>query len=224
MNDAREPESGTVDDGALRREPVPFSLSHARLDCIGDPRAVTGRPRIRLLWGQHLLDDLAAGRYRTVICAMNDVDNTQGIIGPLLRLVPGSQWSVASATSYARVFRDAVSLHAKEDREPYVLKFDLDRLLILAFLRPSGRDAFRLDDIARGFRTARAMLEGRRDRQPVASVSFLGARSNRVLDEQGQEPPLEAILHAMHSAGFEGDVYPPEIAAGMSVRAMYPSP
>ena len=176
------------------------SQPQVRLLPAGDPHSVTGRPRIRLLWGHHILDDLVAGRYRTVICGINDVDNSKGVVAELLRLVPGSQWSLSSATSYARVFRDAISLHAKEDREPYVLKFDLDRLLILALLRPRGRDHFTLEDLYRGFRTAQSMLDGRRDRQPVATVSFIGAKSNRAVDHEGREPSLEAVLSAMLSA------------------------
>lgn len=193
----------------------------------GDPRAVTGRGRIRVLWGQHMLDDLVAARYRTVICGINDSDNAKGVIAEILRLVPGSQWTLSSATSYARVFRDAVSLHAKEDREPYVLKFDLDRLLILALLRPSGRDHFTLEDLYRGFRTVRSMLDGRRDRQPVATVSFLGSKSNRALDHSGAEPSLEGVLKAMHAAGYEGDLYPPPSAwetSRVGVYASYPFP
>ena len=56
------------------------------------------------------------------------------------------------------------------------------------------------------------MLDGRRDRQPVATVSFIGAKSNRAVDHEGREPSLEAVLRAMHSAGFEGDLYPPPSA------------
>ena len=51
----------------------------------GDPRAAgQDHDRIRIQWGQHLLADLVAGRYRTAICAVNDVDNSHGIIGELL--------------------------------------------------------------------------------------------------------------------------------------------
>ncbi len=196
------------------------------LRCPGDPHAPAGRPRIRVLWGQRLLDDLAEGRYRTVICGVNDADNSQGVLGDILRVVPGSQWTIASATSYARVFRDAISLHAKEDREPFVLKFDLDRLLILALLRPAGRTTFSLEDIENGFRTVRTMLEGRRDRQPVATVGFLGGRSNPVRLRDGSSPSLEAILRAMHGAGFEGDLFPPPaqwLDGDRGVCASYPA-
>jgi hypothetical protein len=213
-------------DGDRLLEVLP-SQRQVRVLPAGDPHSVTGRPRIRLLWGHHILDDLVAGRYRTVICGINDVDNSKGVVAELLRLVPGSQWSLSSATSYARVFRDAISLHAKEDREPYVLKFDLDRLLILALLRPRGRDHFTLEDLYRGFRTAQSMLDGRRDRQPVATVSFIGAKSNRAVDHEGREPSLEAVLRAMHSAGFEGDLYPPPSAwetSAVGAYAAFPFP
>src|ERR1043166_2843455 len=36
--------------------------------------------RIRILWGQDLLRDLLDGRYRTVVCGVNDSDNSHGII------------------------------------------------------------------------------------------------------------------------------------------------
>jgi len=193
----------------------------------GDPRTVAGGRSIRLQWGQHLLNDLVEGRYRTVICGINESDNSHGVLGELLKLIPTSQWTLSSATSFARMFRGAVSMHAKDDREPYVLKFDLDRLLILALLRPADRDHFTLEDLFRGFRTVSRMLEGRRERHPVCSVSFLGAKSNRLLDHQGREPSLEAVLQAMHQAGFAGDVYPPVSlwdVPGTAVFATYPFP
>jgi hypothetical protein len=174
----------------------------------GDPRAVQLDRRLRIMWGHHLLDDIVRSRYRVVVCGVNDEDNSRGVLAEILRLVPTSQWTLSSVTSYAKTFRTAVSLHAKEDREPYVLKFDLDRVLVLGLMRPADRDHFTLEDIYRGFRTVAKMLEGRIDRQPAASVSFLGAKSNRLVDHRGQEPSFEAVLKAMHAAGFEGDVYP----------------
>ena len=164
-----------------------------------------------------------------VVCGVNDEDNERGILGEILKLIPTSQWTLASATSYARMFRESVSVHAKEDREPYILKFDLDRLLILAMLRPAGRDHFTLEDIYRGFRTISKMLEGRRERQPVATISFLDARSNRLASAKTPdgEPSLESVLDAMHQAGYEGDLYPPATAwevAPTSVFANYPFP
>ena len=175
----------------------------------GDPRDATiGGGDLRIQWGQSLLRDVLMGRYRTVICGINDTDNSHGIIGTLLELVTTSQWTVESATSYARVFQESASLHGRGDREPYVLKFDLDSLLVLAILRPRGKDHFTLEDLERGFRTVSKMLTKRHDRQPVASVSFLGATSNRLIDETGEEPPFEHVLRGMYTSGYRGDVYP----------------
>ena len=173
----------------------------------GDPRhACKDRDRIRIQWGQHILADLVAGRYRTTVCAVNDVDNTHGIIGELLDLVETSQWNIKSATAYAKMFHDSVAVHAAGDKEPYVLKFDLDRILIMAILRPKGRDHFTLEDLARGFRTVTKMLAGRRERWPVASVSFLGAKSNLVVESKVTEPTLQTDQRLMFEAGYRGDV------------------
>ncbi|MHC4427235.1 MAG: hypothetical protein ACYS0D_01340 [Planctomycetota bacterium] len=203
-----------------------------RSDCViilpsGDARrASKDRDRIRIQWGQHLLADLVAGQYRTAICAVNDVDNARGIVGELLKLVATSQWNVETATAYARMFHESV-LMSPEDQQPYVLKFDLDRLLIMAILRPRDRDHFTLDDLSRGFQTVAKMLAGRRERWPVASVSFLGAKSNRLLDADGREPSFESVLRTMFDAGYRGDVFP---SLGMwersptGVYASYPFP
>ena len=175
----------------------------------GDPKvASTDRDRIRIQWGQHLLADLGAGRYRTVVCGLNDMDNARGILGEVLELITTSQWTVKSATSFAKMFHDSVAIHAADDKEPFILKYDLDRLLILGILRPRGRDHFTLGDLARGFKTVTKMLAGRRERLPVASVSFLGAKSNRLLGPDGREPSFESVLRTMHDSGFRGDVYP----------------
>ena len=175
----------------------------------GDPRHASRDPdRIRIQWGQHLLADLVAGRYRTAVCAVNDADNTHGIVGELLELVPTSQWNVKTATAYARMFHESVAVHAPDDREPYVLKFDLDRLLIMAILRPRDQEHFTVDDLSRGFQTVAKMLAGRRERWPVASVSFLGAKSNRLIDADDREPSFESVLRTMFDAGYRGDVYP----------------
>src|SRR3954453_19010254 len=58
-------------------------------------------PRIRIMWGQHLLEDLLAGRYRTLVCAVNSQDNNSGIIGQLASLLPTSQWDEQSITAHA---------------------------------------------------------------------------------------------------------------------------
>lgn len=174
------------------------------------PTAVDKAGRIRILWGQQMLPDLLAGRYRAVICGVNSEDNSHGIVAQLVDLMQTSQWTAKSVTSYARMFSEAISIHAADDREPYILKYDLDSLLILALLRPKGRDFFTLDDLARGFQTIHKMLQGRRERQPVASVSFLGARSNRMACSMTDpsEPAFEAVLQTMYEAGYRGDVYP----------------
>lgn len=164
--------------------------------------------RLRILWGQDMLKDVIDGRYRAVVCGVNDEDNAHGIVAQIVNLVTTSQWSVNSVTSYAKVFQDAVSVHAAHDKEPYVLKYDLDSVLVLALLRPKGRDHFTLADLGRGFKTVCKMIQGRVDRQPIASVSFLGARSNRLLADDGSEPSFEAVLRTMYEAGFRGDVYP----------------
>lgn len=178
------------------------------------PSGIVGRggadspERIRIMWGQDMLRDVLDGRYRAVVCGVNDADNSHGIVAQLVNLVPSSQWTVASVTSYARVFQESVGVHATNDREPFVLKFDLDSILILGILRPKGRPHFTLEDLSRGFRTVAKMLRGRRERLPVASVSFLNARVNRLVGTDGEEPSFESVLRAMYEAGFRGDIYP----------------
>lgn len=174
----------------------------------GDSGRIEPGRRIRILWGQDMLRDVLDGRYRAVVCGVNDEDNSHGIIAQLVNLVTTSQWSVASVTSYARMFGESVSIHAAHDREPYVLKYDLDSVLILALLRPKGKGYFSIDDIRRGFRTIVKMLQGRPERLPVASVSFLGAHSNRLFESEGREPSFETVVGAMYESGFRGDVYP----------------
>ncbi len=194
----------------------------------GDPRrASPERDRIRIQWGQHLLADLLAGRYRSIVCGVNTEDNDHGIINQVVSLTTTSQWTPKSVTSYARMFSEAVSIHAAGDREPYILKYDLDSLLILALLRPKGRDYFTLEDLSRGFATIAKMLRGRRERLPVATVSFLGAKSNRLVGPENREPTFESVLRVMYEAGYRGDVY---ASLGMwelaptGVFASYPFP
>jgi hypothetical protein len=174
----------------------------------GEPAGARAGERIRILWGQDMLRDLIDGRYRTIVCGVNDEDNSHGMIAQLVTLVETSQWREKAITSYARMFNESAGALASGDREPYILKFDLDRLLVLALLRPKGRDHFTLPDISRGFQTVTKMLRGRRERQPVASLSFLGARSNRLLRDDGREPAFETVLQTMYESGFRGDVYP----------------
>jgi hypothetical protein len=164
--------------------------------------------RLRIMWGQDLLRDLLDGRYRTLVCGVNDQDNSHGIVAQVVEMMPTSQWSSRSVTSYAKMFQESVSVHAAHDREPYILKYDLDNLLILALLRPRGRSHFSIDDLYRGFQTVARMLHDRRERTPVATVSFLNARANRLADGDGREPTFEKVLRTMFDAGFRGDVYP----------------
>lgn len=173
----------------------------------GEGGKVVARERIRILWGQDLLRDLIDGRYRTVVCGVNDSDNSRGIIASVVELINTSQWSAKSITSYAKMFHESASVHAAYDREPYVLKIDLDSLLVLALLRPRAKDHFSLDDLSRGFRTITKMLSERRERWPVASISFLDAKANRLVCQDGREPSFESVLRTMFNAGFRGDVY-----------------
>lgn len=168
---------------------------------------VSASQRIRILWGQDMLRDVLDGRYRAIVVGVNDQDNSSGIVARLVELIHTSQWTPKAVTSYARMFQESVAIHAARDREPYVLKFDLDRLLILGLLRPKGRTHFTLDDLGRGFETISKMLKDRSDRLPIASVSFLNARANRLEDDRAVEPSFESVLRTMFNAGFRGDVY-----------------
>lgn len=183
-----------------------------------DTGKITPGARLRIMWGQDMLRDVLDGRYRAVVCGVNDADNAHGIVAQLVNLVTTSQWSEHAVTSYARMFGEAVSIHAAHDREPYVLKYDLDSVLVLALLRPKGREHFTLADLSRGFRTVTKMLQGRGDRLPVCSVSFIGARSNRLIaaENDASEPSFEAVIRAMYDSGYRGDVYP---SPGMWSRA-----
>jgi hypothetical protein len=184
----------------------------ADADCIhllqGEQSRLQAGTRIRIQWGQDMLRDVIDGRYRSVICAVNEIDNAHGIIAQLVNLVTTSQWSVQTVTNYAKMFQQSVSIHAAHDREPYILKYDLDSVMVLALLRPQGHHHFTLENLARGFQTVTKMLQGRPDRRPVASVSFLGAASNKLVGPDGVEPSFETVLRIMHESGYRGDVYP----------------
>lgn len=189
----------------------------------GDPRkASTDRDRIRIQWGQHLLADLMARRYRTLVCGVNTDDNSRGIIGELASMLPTSQWNVDSITQYARTFAKNLG---KDD--VLVLKYDLDLVNVLALLRPGGKDHFTLENLRRGFRIVAQMVETRYDRLAVASVSFLGAKSNRLIGPDNREPSFETVLRTMFESGYRGDVFPSlgmwEIAP-TGVFASYPFP
>ena len=176
------------------------------------PDSARSTERLRIMWGQPMLADMLNGRYRTVICAVNTRDNSHGIIAQLAELIPASQWRAATITAHVKMFADAVVKHggqgAGQAREPFVVKFDLETIEVLALLRPVGREHFTIEDLSRGFRQVALMLQGRRERLPAASVSFLGGRSNRLLGPDGREPSFETVLRTMFEAGYRGDVYP----------------
>lgn len=198
-----------------------------------DPAHAKKADSIRILWGQPMLADLRAGRYRSVVCGVNARDNARGIVAQIAELLPASQWSAKTITTHARLFAESVVEHGVSDstgadRQPYVIKYDLDSLEIFALLRPVGRDHFTLQDLSRGFKQIAQMVEGRRARLPIATVSFLGARSNRLVDPKTEEEPsFEAVLRTMHQAGYRGDIYPPPHlwhAGNVGVFPTYPFP
>jgi hypothetical protein len=216
------PDSRLYDDDAevlLSSEQFPDRVSLLP----GASGRVQAGERIRILWGEDLLRDLLDGRYRAVVCGVNDEDNSHGIIAQLVEMMPTSQWSSRSVTSYARMFHESVSVHAAHDREPYVLKVDLDSLLILGLLRPKGRDHFTLEDLERGFTTVTRMLKDRRERLPVATVSFLNARANRLAGPDGREPSFETVLRTMFTAGYRGDIYPSPVMWRFGNVGVFPS-
>lgn len=189
------------------------------------PTMVDKAGRIRILWGQQMIPDLLASRYRAVVCGVNSEDNSHGVISQIVDLTQTSQWTAKTVTSYAKMFSEAIGVHAADDREPYILKYDLDSVLVLALLRPKGRDHFTLDDLSRGFRTVNKMLQGRRERLPVASVSFLNARANRLIESEKKpvQPSFEAVLRTMYESGFRGDVYAAPRMWGVGHVGVFPS-
>src|SRR5439155_1619367 len=158
-------------------------------------------PRLRIMWGQHLLEDLLAGRYRSLICAVNTEDNSHGIISQLATLLPTSQWDRDSITEHARQFR------AGGDRAR-VIKYDMDMVEVLAILRPSTHPHLMIEDLSRALKIVAEMVNRRPMRLPSASVSFLEARANALVDRDGNVPSFETVLRTMHEAGYYGDVYP----------------
>ena len=176
-------------------------------------------PRVRIMWGQRLIDDLLAGRYRTLVCAVNGKDNSHGFISTLAQHLPTSQWNEQIITSHAR--------HFVEPHSVRIVKFDMDRVEVLGILRPGKHDHLTLEDLAVGFRMVCAMLQCRPERFPVASVCFLGAHANRLIDREGHEPSFESVLDMMYRAGFRGDVYPAPWmwdSAPIGVFPRYPFP
>ena len=174
--------------------------------------------RIRIMWGQRLIDDLVGGHYRALVCAVNANDNSHGIINTLAERLPTSQWHEPMITEHAR--------HFVQPHSVTVVKFDMDRVKVLGLLRPANHEHLTLPDIAAGFKIVSAMLSGRPDRQPVASVCFLGARANKLQDKDGHEPSFEMVLRTMYDGGYRGDVYPApwmwESARGVFPRYPFP--
>jgi hypothetical protein len=217
-------------DLLIRADQAPDRLTLLPSGTVGSTGAGGAPERIRIMWGQDMLRDVLDGRYRAVICGVNDEDNSHGIIAQLVNLIQTSQWTARAVTSFARMFQESVSVHAAGDREPYVLKYDLDSVLILALLRPRGRTHFTLDDLSRGFSTTVKMLRGRRERLPVASVSFLNARANRLVGPGpgGKEPSFESVLRTMFASGYRGDVYAApgmwRLGGNVGVFPSYPFP
>lgn len=177
------------------------------------------QPRLRLMWGQYLLDDLLAGRYRSLVCAVNSQDNRHGIVGQLATLLPGSQWTPESVTAHAQ--------HFTQRDEVTVLKYDMGLVEVLALLRPSHREVMTLDDLSHGFDIITQLLRHHTQWRPTATVSFLEGRANRLEDAECNEPSFEAVLRTMHDAGYAGDVYPSPAmfeAAPTAVFSRYPFP
>jgi hypothetical protein len=160
-------------------------------------------PRVRIMWGQHLLEDVLLGRYKSLVCAVNGRDNSHGIISQLAALLPTSQWDEKSITAYAAHFTQS------NGNRPKVLKIDMDMVEVLAILRPAGSQHLTIDHLSHTFRMVAEMIAHNPRRLPSASVSFLGARANALVDAQGAEPSFETVLRAMYAAGYTGDVYPP---------------
>jgi hypothetical protein len=177
-------------------------------------------PRIRIMWGQPMLEDVLAGRYRSVVCAVNGQDNSRGVISQLAALLPTSQWDEKSITHYAAQF-------AAGPDKVKVLKYDMDLVEVLAILRPSSKPHLTVEDLTHAFSIVAEMIERKPGRYPSASVSFLDARANALVDRQANQPSFETVLRTMYDAGYYGDVYPPTsmwLVAPISVFARYPFP
>src|SRR5256885_893967 len=121
--------------------------------------------RIRIMWGQRLIDDLICGRYRALICAVNAEDNSHGIINTLAEKLPTSQWNEGSITDYAG--------HFVQPHHVTVVKYDMDRVKVLALLRPAKHEHLTLDDLTGGFRNGRSSLRTPPVRPPRAAALFL---------------------------------------------------
>ncbi len=183
-----------------------------------DPKVADADRRIRIMWGQYLLDDLLHDHYNSLVCAVNAHDNSHGIITQLAELLPTSQWH-----------EDSITRHAKHFVQPHhvtVVKYDMDTVEVLALLRPSEHDHLTVDDLAEGFSIVSEMIERKPHRKPCATVSFIGAHANKLVNAQGGEPSFESVLRTMYEGGFTGDVYPATYMweSSAPVFARYPFP
>lgn len=182
-------------------------------------RQPESRPKLRIQWGQNMIEDVVAGHYRSMICSVNPFDNSRGIISRIARVLPTSQWDEPSITAHAKRFTHHGAVT--------VIKYDMDTLEVLALLRPSQQEFLRLEDLALGFKIVAEMIRRKPDRMPAASVSFLGGSANKLVDPAGAEPTFETVLRTMYDAGYIGDVYPAPWMWGASptgVYARYPFP
>jgi len=183
------------------------------------PKQTHTDPRIRIMWGQWLLEDLLTNRFRSLVCAVNSHDNSHGIITQLAQLLPTSQWHESSITSHAK--------HFVQPNKVTVVKYDMDAVEVLALLRPAEHEHLTLDDLSTGFKMVSQMLHCRPQRLPSASVCFLGARANQLVGSDDQDDPsFEAVLRTMYEAGYQGDVYPATWMwqSSTPVFARYPFP
>ncbi len=101
----------------------------------------------------------------------------------------------------------------------------MDTVEVLAVLRPASRPQLTVDDLGKAFRIVAEMISRKPGRVPSASVSFLDARANALVDREGAEPSFETVLRTMHESGYSGDVYPsPSMwrAGQTGVYARYP--
>ena len=131
---------------------------------------------------------------------VNHIDNSHGIISALAELLPASQWDNKSITNYAKKYAEV------SPDKVIGLKYDMDAVNVFALLRPMNQEVYTLDDLRTGFSKIAEMTESRWDRMPCASVSFLGGKSNKLVDKDGNEPSFEKVLTTMHDVGYRGDV------------------
>src|SRR5205823_4764017 len=108
----------------------------------------------------------------------------------LAAFLPTSQWDEQSITAYAR--------HFDTGDKARVIKYDMDAVEVLAILRPAGREKLTLTDLSSAMQTAVEMIRSKPGRIPTASVSFLEAHANVLVDQQGKPPTFETVLRTMY--------------------------